>query len=219
MLPVEKVSLELRVFLWDSVTCRTFSQGLFLVFALAAFLSLCVTGIHQAVAKPFLRHEHSNITACSDRGPESFNVMFFWVGVNQGITWPFSGERQCCGCWQRGTDHVSNSCIIHYGNRSWNSSSLLSPCSQDKLSLALERVELQSEEATFFQKQTNGQILLIKVRGSEFHLAENLPLPSGTHIVCPCGTSRTCILTCLPVLDDKAVTDEPPCCVTSCWLD
>lgn len=34
---------------------------------------------------------------------------------------------------------------------------------QDKLSFALERVELQTEEATLFQRQTNDKILLIKV--------------------------------------------------------
>lgn len=34
---------------------------------------------------------------------------------------------------------------------------------QDKLSLALQRVELQTEEATVFQKRTNDKILLIKV--------------------------------------------------------
>lgn len=34
---------------------------------------------------------------------------------------------------------------------------------QDKLSFALERVEVQTEEATCFQRQTNQKILLIKV--------------------------------------------------------
>lgn len=34
---------------------------------------------------------------------------------------------------------------------------------QDKLSFALERVELQTEEAMLFQRQTNDNILLIKV--------------------------------------------------------
>lgn len=34
---------------------------------------------------------------------------------------------------------------------------------QDKLSFALQRVELQTEEAMLFQRQTNDKILLIKV--------------------------------------------------------
>lgn len=34
---------------------------------------------------------------------------------------------------------------------------------QDKLSFALERVEVQMDEATCFQRQTNQKILLIKV--------------------------------------------------------
>lgn len=34
---------------------------------------------------------------------------------------------------------------------------------QDKLSVALDRVQLQTEEATVFQKQTNDKILFIKV--------------------------------------------------------
>lgn len=34
---------------------------------------------------------------------------------------------------------------------------------QDKLSVALEKVQVQTEEATLFQKQTNEKILLIKV--------------------------------------------------------
>lgn len=34
---------------------------------------------------------------------------------------------------------------------------------QDKLSFALETVEVQTEEATCFQRQTNEKILLIKV--------------------------------------------------------
>ncbi len=36
-------------------------------------------------------------------------------------------------------------------------------CQQDKLSVAVERVQLQTEEATLFQRQTNEKILLIKV--------------------------------------------------------
>lgn len=39
---------------------------------------------------------------------------------------------------------------------------------QDKLSVALERVQLQTEEATLFQSQTNDKILLIKVGLSRF---------------------------------------------------
>ncbi|XP_058506633.1 nuclear factor 7, brain-like [Solea solea] len=38
---------------------------------------------------------------------------------------------------------------------------------KDKLSVALERVQLQTEEATLFQKQTNDKILLIKERAAD----------------------------------------------------
>ncbi|KAM9356838.1 zinc-binding protein A33-like [Symphorus nematophorus] len=38
---------------------------------------------------------------------------------------------------------------------------------KDKLSIALERVQLQSEEATLFQRQTNEKILLIKERAGD----------------------------------------------------
>ncbi|XP_022615531.1 zinc-binding protein A33-like [Seriola dumerili] len=38
---------------------------------------------------------------------------------------------------------------------------------KDKLSVALERVQLQTEEATLFQKQTNEKILLIKERSGD----------------------------------------------------
>lgn len=87
---------------------------------------------------------------------------------------------------------MSYACIIQHGNRSCNSSCWLSPCSQDKLSLALDRVELQAQEATFFQKETNDKVLLIKVQGSESVLAENPPLPCGTEPVAP-AFSHVCL--------------------------
>lgn len=43
------------------------------------------------------------------------------------------------------------------------STSVSAASKQDQLSFALERVELQTEEATLFQRQTNDKILLIKV--------------------------------------------------------
>lgn len=54
-----------------------------------------------------------------------------------------------CRIWLSNTDHVLH--VTSAANK------------QDKLSFALERVELQTEEATLFQRQTNDKILLIKV--------------------------------------------------------
>lgn len=130
-----------------------------------------------------------------------------------------SDVRQCRGCWQRGTNHVSSACII------LTLVHLAVPRSQDKLSLALERVELQSEEATFFQKQTNDKVLLIKVRGRDSVLFSvrhlRLRFLEDVWRLCAetsrsgCLETSTCILPPLPVVDDTAMTDEPPCRVTS----
>lgn len=220
--PVEKVSLEFRVCRWDSVTCLTISQGLSLCLRWQPFW-VCAWQEFSELSRALLRHEHhsrefKHHSLLSER-PRSFNVTFF-----RG--WSWSGRHMTFLRWETMLWLLAarhQSCELRLYNPSWQHVLkillLPAPRSQDKLSLALERVELQSEEATFFQKQTNDKILLIKVRGRELVLAENLPSPSGTRSVCSCGTSRTCILTPPPVLDDKAMTDEPPCCVTSSWHD
>lgn len=204
------------------MTCLTISQGSSLCLRWRPFW-VCAWQEFSELSPALLRHEHHSRefrhhSLLCER-PRSFNVMFF-----EG--WSWSGRHMTFLRWETMLWLLAarhRSCELRLYDPSWQHvlKILLLPVhrSQDKLSLALERVELQSEEATFFQKQTNDKILLIKVRGRELVLAENLPTPSSTRSVCSHGTSRTCILTPPPVLDDKAMTDEPPCCVTSSWHD